>query len=118
MGKGGGKSTGKAILGIGMAAFGFYNPAMFGVGVTSWMGALYGLSLGTTIWSTLNPEKQSDTSYFDYQMNSVAPNQMIPIIYGEHKMGGLQTYHHTNKNGKSMVKDIIIGEGEIEELLK
>ena len=110
MGKGGGKSTGKAIFGFGMAAFGFYNPAVFGLAATgvSWMGALYGLSLGTTIWSTLNPEKQSDTSYFDYQMNSVAPNQMIPIIYGEHKMGGLQTYHYTNKNGKSMVKDIIM----------
>lgn len=118
MGKGGGKSTGKAILGIGMAAFGYMNPAAFGIGASvaggAWLGALYGLSLGTTIWSTLNPEKQSNTSYFDYQMNSVAPNQMIPIIYGEHKMGGLQTYHYTNKNGKSMVKDIIIGEGEIE----
>lgn len=117
MGKGKkGKSTGKALLGVGLAAAGFMHGAwLFGTS-SAFMGALYGLSLGTTIWSTLHPEKQSDASYFDYQMNSVSNNQMIPIVYGEHKLGGLQTYHHTNTSGKSMVKDIVIGEGVIDSV--
>lgn len=116
MGKGKkGKSTGKALLGVGLAVAGFVNPALFAT-TSAWMGAMYGLSLGTTIWSTLHPEKQADASYFDYQMNSVANNQMIPIVYGEHKLGGLQSYHYTNTSGKSMVKDIIIGEGVIDEV--
>lgn len=115
MGKGKkGKSTGKALLGIGLGAAGFMHGAwLFGTS-SAFMGALYGLSLGTTIWSALHPEKQSGSSYFDYQMNAVSPNQMIPIVYGTHKLGGLQTYHYTNTNGKSMVKDIVIGEGVID----
>lgn len=117
MGKGKkGKSTGKALLGIGLGVAGFMHGAwLFGTS-SAFMGALYGLSLGTTIWSTLHPEKQSDSSYFDYQMNAVSPNQMIPIVYGTHKLGGLQTYHYTNTNGKSMVKDIVIGEGVIDSV--
>lgn len=116
MGKGKkGKSAGKALLGIGLGVAGFMNPALFAT-TSSWMGALYGLSLGTTIWSTLHAGDNSNSSYFDYQMNSVSPNQMIPIVYGTHKLGGLQTYHYTNTNGKSMVKDIVIGEGIIDSV--
>lgn len=116
MGKGkSGKSAGKALLGIGLGVAGFINPALFAT-TSTWMGALYGLSLGTTVWSVLHANEESSSSYFDYQMNSVAPNQMIPIVYGTHKVGGLQTYHYTNTNGKSMVKDIVIGEGVIDSV--
>ena len=115
-GKSGGKQAGKIVLGLGLAAAGFMHGAwLFGTN-SCWMGALYGLSLGTTVWSVLNSSQDEETSSskFDYQMNSIAPNNMIPVIYGTHKLGGLQSWHSTNKDGESLLKDIIIGEGIID----
>ena len=115
-GKSGGKQAGKIVLGLGLATAGFMHGAwLFGTN-SCWMGALYGLSLGTTVWSVLNSSQDEETSSskFDYQMNSIAPNNMIPVIYGTHKLGGLQSWHSTNKDGESLLKDIIIGEGIID----
>lgn len=78
-------------------AFGFYNPAAFGMGTVgstiSWAAGIYGASLAGTIWSATHPDKQAAQTYnFDALQNQVSSTAMIPIIYGTRKWGGYQTW--------------------------
>lgn len=94
---------------------GWANPAMFGLAGTAHLGAaLYGLSLGSNIWNATHQPKNDNYSRFDIFMNSIDSTARIPVIYGTRKYGGLQSYHLASSDGKSLTKDIIISEGEIQ----
>lgn len=112
-----GKSAGKTILGIAGFAFGFAYPAAFGFASSAvWSGALYGLSLGTMIWSSTHKPSNDQENYsrFDTFMNSIDSTARIPVIYGTRKFGGLQSYHLDSSDGKTLTKDVIISEGEVQ----
>lgn len=109
-GKGGKGGLGKA-LGLAGLVVGVFNPAIFGLGTTHIMGAIMGLSLGTTIASAFQSQDSETTSDFDSKMNTVDQNARIPLVYGTRKIGGLQSYHHINKDKKYLQKDVILGEG-------
>lgn len=88
MGKG--KSKGKIFLSIVGAAFGFFNAA--GLGMKVWQAALYGASIGGTLWSvTHQPKEASTAGGFDQTQTVTSSESMIPIIYGKRKSGGNQT---------------------------
>ena len=112
-GKGHKSGLGKALGIVGFAA-GFAFPGAFGMAVSG-MGrvsaAIFGLSLGTTIASAFAKTGTVSTSSFDSKMNTVSSDSRIPLVYGTRKIGGLQSYHHCNIKGKSLTKDVIIGEG-------
>ena len=118
MGKG--KKTGKALLGIAgfFLGAGSAGQAFFGTS-SSIMGGLYGASLASTLWSTFTPQKNQTTqdfSRFDALMNTVSSESMIPIIYGERKWSGNQTWHDASDDKTVLTKDIVVGEGEIESI--
>ncbi len=88
-------------------------------GTTSWLlGGLYGGSLAGALWTSTHPQdtdNNSGATYdFDQYMNRVDSDSRIPIIYGTRKWGGQQTYHQTSSDRKSLTKDIVWCEGEIE----
>lgn len=120
MGKGGGKggkSTGKIVLSLAGAAIGggLFGAGWFGAG---FQGAMYGLSLGSTVANAFFGNKQStgqDASVFDSKMNAVDSTARIPLIYGCQKIGGLQSYHKTSTEQKTLWKHVIACEGEIED---
>lgn len=120
MGKGGGKG-GKGRIGkiVGLAAaavFGFGGGAWgFLKGVSMFSRAMYGLSLGMSIGGLFDKQKNTTPeSTFDSKNNQVTSEGTIPIIYGQSKVGGIQTYHHTDVDGRKLLKHVLIGEGEIE----
>ena len=117
--KGGGKSTGKTILTLGLAAVGFWNPQLFGVGLAgsvSWSAAIMGAALGSNIWAATHKYTPSySQSYnFDVLQNTIDSKARIPIIYGRRKWGGYQTWHNTSDDKQSLTKDIVLCEGEID----
>ena len=112
-GKGHKSGLGKALGIVGFAA-GFAFPGAFGMAVSGAgrvSAAIFGLSLGTTIASAFAKTGIVSTSSFDSKMNTVSSDSRIPLVYGTRKIGGLQSYHHCNIKGKSLTKDVIIGEG-------
>lgn len=120
MGKGGGKG-GKGRIGkiVGLAAaavFGFGGGAWgFLKGVSMFSRAMYGLSLGMSIGGLFDKQKNTTPeSTFDSKNNQVTSEGTIPIIYGQSKAGGIQTYHHMDVDGRKLLKHVLIGEGEIE----
>lgn len=120
MGKGGGKG-GKGRVGkiVGLAAaavFGFGGGAWgFLKGVSMFSRAMYGLSLGMSIGGLFDKQKNTTPeSTFDSKNNQVTSEGTIPIIYGQSKVGGIQTYHHMDVDGRKLLKHVLIGEGEIE----
>jgi hypothetical protein len=114
-----GKNGGKAIVGALGFAFGF---GLFSGGVAQFgassalLGGLYGASLGSSLWLATHPQSfdQSSTVEFDQIMNRVDADSRIPIIYGTRKWGGQQTYHKASTDKKSLTKDIVWCESEIE----
>lgn len=119
MGKGGkgGKSTGKVVLSLAGAAIGggLFGAGWFGAG---FQGAMYGLSLGSTVANAFFGNKQSTGNYasvFESKMNAVDSTARIPLIYGCQKIGGLQSYHKTSTEKKTLWKHVIVCEGEIED---
>lgn len=120
MGKGGGKK-GKLFLGALGFAFGFGWFTSFGA-TTNLMGGLYGASLAGTLWSTFNKPKQNNSNgdglqRFDKIMNTMSSTEVIPIIYGERKWGGNQTYHKPNPELNMLRKHVVLCEGGIEGIV-
>ena len=120
--KGGGKSRrGKLIVSL-VGAFAGYMWAKDLFGFASNMsigGALYGASLGGTIWSATHKPKENNTGNqynFDIMQNQLSSKAMIPIIYGRRKWGGYQTYHKTDDDKQGLTKDIVWCEGEIDSI--
>ena len=117
-GKGGKSGLGKTLGIVGFAA-GFAFPGAFlgaaagTAGAARLSAALMGLSLGTTIGSAFSKQSQDmPASNFDNKMNVVDQNAMIPVVYGTRKIGGLQSYHSTSVKHKTLIKDVILGEGQ------
>lgn len=112
-----GKSKGKIAFSLIGAAFGggLFSGGLHQLGASVLTGAISGLSLGSTIWSaTHKPKAEENYSRFDVFANTVDSTARIPVIYGTRKYGGLQSYHLASSDGKSLTKDIIISEGEIQ----
>lgn len=122
MGKGGGGKGGKGRVGkiLGIAAgiafgFGAGAPWAFLGGAKAFTAAMYGLSLGSAIGGLFDKQKQSaPESTFDSKNNQVTSEGTVPIIYGQSKAGGLQTYHHMDVDGRKLLKHVVVGEGEID----
>ena len=117
-GKGGKSGLGKTLGIVGFAA-GFAFPGAFlgaaagTAGAARLSAALMGLSLGTTIGSAFSKQSQDmPASNFDNKMNVVDQNAMIPVVYGTRKIGGLQSYHSASVKHKTLIKDVILGEGQ------
>lgn len=121
MGKSGGGKGGKGRIGkiVGLAAgiaFGFGGGAWaFLKGVSAFSRVMYGLSLGMSIGGLFDKQKNTTPeSTFDSKNNQVTSEGTIPIIYGQSKAGGIQTYHHMDVDGRKLLKHVIVGEGEID----
>lgn len=118
MGKGKkGKVLG-SLLFFGLGSWGA-SLGWFGKGVSWVTGGLYGSSIAGTLWSTFNKPKQDDfdtgtINRFDKVMNTMSSTATIPVIYGERKWGGNQTYHKTNAEQNTLRKHIVLCEGDIE----
>jgi len=113
-----GKSKGKILfsiagffLGAGVAGQNFFH--LTGKALQA---GLYGMNLASTLWSITNPIKPpsySTETPFDQYMNEVSSDAVIPVVYGTRKVGGLQTYHQTSSDSKTLTKDVLLAEGEI-----
>ena len=116
MGKG--KSKGKMLWSVvGFFAGGAFS--MFGKGLSFIERGLYGMSIASTMWTATH--KQDMPSYdsegvqrFDKVMNTMSSTAVIPVIYGECKWGGNQTYHKTNPELNVLRKHVVFCEGGIE----
>lgn len=122
MGKGG-KSKGKIAFTLIGAAAGFF---MGGGAFSALQGALYGASVGSTIWSVThkpNPYGDLDSDYsqddynrFNTVTNDVNQNAAIPVIYGTRKYGGLQVWHNPYNGNRYLQKDVIVCYSDIHGL--
>ena len=104
MGKG--KKTGKIVFTIAGFALGGVGGAMgwWGNGGRFLSGAMYGMSIASTLWSvTQKPNafgnldgdySQDDYSKFSTTTNDISQDAVIPVIYGTRKWGGLQVWHN------------------------
>lgn len=118
MGKGGGKSVGKALFTIG----GFFLGGGFWTGLhaANWLsGAVLGASLGSSIWSATHKPKTSNTNSpniqrFDKAQETMSSTATIPVVYGYRKITGNQTFHETNADQNTLHKHVVLCEGGIE----
>lgn len=119
MGKG---KKGKALFSLVGFFFGagLMGQKAFGMIGKSLASGLYGASLAGTLWSTFNKPKMPNFDYgegvqrFDKVMNTMTSTAVIPVIYGERKWGGNQTYHKTNPDLNMLQKHVALCEGGIE----
>ena len=123
MGKGGGKGgKGRVAKFIGLAAgiaFGFGGGAWgFLKAASVFSRVMYGLSLGMSIGGLFDksPKQSTPESTFDSKNNQVTSEGTIPIVYGQTKVGGLQTFHKMDVGGKRLDKDVVLCEGKIHDI--
>lgn len=118
-GKGGGKSRGKMLFGVA----GFFLGGGFwtALGASSWLGgAVMGASLFSSIWMATHkpktPDNQGDITIqrFDKTQETMSSTASIPIVYGERKISGNQTYHNVNADLTQLHKHVVLCEGGIE----
>lgn len=120
MGKGG-KSKGKiafSLVGLALGGIGAVSWGAFGGGLTFVQGAMYGMSIASTLWSVtqkpnINGYGDSDYSQDDYTRfnqvtNDVNQNAAIPVIYGTRKYGGLQVWHNPYNGSRYLQKDVVV----------
>lgn len=119
MGKGGGKSVGKALFTIGgfFLGGGFWN----GLHAANWLsGAVLGASLGSSIWSATHKSNSSTNNNspniqrFDKAQETMSSTATIPVVYGYRKITGNQTFHETNADQNTLHKHVVLCEGGIE----
>ena len=124
MGKGGGKGgKGRVAKFIGLAAgiaFGFGGGAWgFLKAASVFSRVMYGLSLGMSIGGLFDKSPKQPSapeSTFDSKNNQVTSEGTIPIVYGQTKVGGLQTFHKMDIGGKRLDKDVVLCEGKINDI--
>ena len=119
-----GKSTGKIIGSIvaGVLSAGAMGGAglFSSMGVTGWTANfMFGASLLSSIWSAFSKPNNSYNSYanvqrFDRSQEAMSSNGALPLIYGERKISGNQTYHKTNSDASELFKHVVLCEGGIE----
>ena len=117
---GGGKSRGKLLFGVA----GFFLGGGFWttLGASSWLGgAVMGASLFSSIWmATHKPKTPSNNGSdvtiqrFDKAQETMSSTASIPIVYGERKISGNQTYHNVNADLTQLHKHVVLCEGGIE----
>ena len=117
---GGGKSTGKMLFSVA----GFFLGGGFwtALGASSWLGgAIMGASLFSSIWmATHKPKNPSNGNSditiqrFDKAQETMSSTASIPIVYGERKISGNQTYHQVNADLTQLHKHVVLCEGGIE----
>ena len=123
-GKGGeGKSRGKLIFSlVGFALGGIFWGAL---GASSWLGgAIMGASLFSSIWMATHKPKYKDPSQgditiqrFDKTQETMSSTCSIPVVYGERKISGNQTYHNVNADLTQLHKHVVLCEGGIEGIV-
>ena len=126
-GGGGGKSAGKIIgsIVVGVLTAGALGGAglFSAMGVTGWTANfMLGASLFSSVWSAFNRPNSGSTpnnSYanvqrFDRSQETMSSNGALPIVYGERKISGNQTYHKTNSDASELFKHVVLCEGGIE----
>lgn len=120
-GKGSGKSGGKIALTLVGALFGGFGAGfgLFGAGVTAVQGALMGAALTSTIWTATHKPKMNDegspsVQRFDKTQETMSNAGSIPVVYGERKIAGNQTFHETNPECTELHKHVVLCEGNIE----
>lgn len=122
-GKGGdGKSKGKLLFSlVGFALGGIFWGAL---GASSWLGgAIMGASLFSSIWMATHKPKynnsQGDVTIqrFDKSQETMSSAGSIPIVYGERKIAGNQTYHQVNADLTQLHKHVVLCEGGIEGIV-
>lgn len=113
-----GKKTGKIVFTIAGFALGGVGGAMgwWGNGVRFLSGAMYGMSIASTLWSvTQKPNafgnldgdySQDDYSKFSTTTNDISQDAVIPVIYGTRKWGGLQVWHNPYNGERYLQKDV------------
>lgn len=118
-----GKSGGKLFMSIlfGVAGF-FYGGWAFGV--AKWGGAILGASLGGSIWTATHQKSldmgmsgSPDVQRFDKAQEQMSSNGQIPVVYGQRKIAGNQTYHWTNAESNQLRKHVVLCEGGIQEIV-
>ncbi len=119
----GGKGVGKVLLSIGLAAFGWFNPAAFGMAASAHFGAaVMGAALASTVWTAFNRPKMDDmgsmgspdVQRFDRAQETMSSDGQIPVVYGYRKVTGNQTFHETNSEANQLHKHVILCEGGID----
>ena len=122
MGKGGGgKSKGKIAFTLAFAVVGGALGALSATHFTVAVGALYGATIGSTLWSVTrkqgfnNDDTNFDSDYsnddysrFNQVSNDISQDAVIPIIYGTRKFGGLQTWYNAYNGSRNLEKDVVI----------
>ena len=119
---GGGGKGGKTIFAVLGFGIGLAFPFLFGLGTVAGgalTAGLYGASIASTLWAVSNQGQEYKSniySKFDQLMNTVSSEATIPIIYGVRKWAGTQVWHDSSKDGLTLVKDLILCEGEIDSI--
>ena len=109
------KSTGKVLFTIGgfFLGAGGWGQKVFGMVGNSFGAGLYGASLMSSIWTATHTGAGQSYS-FSTSTNSIANDQMIPIVYGTRQYNGpLITWQASGSSASTMKKDVVIAEGEI-----
>lgn len=119
----GGKGVGKVLLSIGLAAFGWFNPAAFGMAASAHFGAaVMGAALASTVWTAFNRPNMDDigstgspdVQRFDRAQETMSSDGQIPVVYGYRKVTGNQTFHETNSEANQLHKHVVLCEGGID----
>ena len=121
----GGKSTGKFIgaLVVGLWAGGFFGTgAWFASAAHSFTSGLMGASLFSSIWTAVAGQKNNldfgdssaDIQRFDKAQETMSSTGCVPIVYGQRKVSGNQTFHETNAEQTTLHKHVVLCEGDIE----
>lgn len=122
-GKSAGKIIGAIAVGFLTAGLGFGGAAMGGFwagGQFSLSAFLMGASLFSAVWtSTHRPEldnnnSTADIQRFDKAQETMSSSGCIPVVYGQRKISGNQTYHKTNAEQNTLYKHVVLCEGGIE----
>ena len=115
-GKDGGKIIGSLLFGAASVAFGF-----FGAGLGNTARFLMGASLFSSVWTATHPvdldTNTGDTSNiqrFDRQQETMSSTGSLPVVYGQRKLTGNQTFHDTNADANTLHKHVVLCEGGIE----
>lgn len=118
-GGGGGKSTGKL---IGSIAFGFISAgfSFFGGGISGLARFAMGASLFSSVWTATHQQKNdsnldpSNIQRFDREQETMSSTGALPVVYGQRKLTGNQTFHDTNADANTLHKHVVLCEGGIE----
>lgn len=115
-----GKSTGKTLLMIAGAVWGWNTPQAFGMGASAHFGAaMMGASLFSSVWAATHQHSMGSmgsvsVTRFDRQQETMSLGGVIPLVYGQRIVTGNQTYHKTDADANNLHKHVVFCEGGID----